>query len=127
MEVVGWGNGKLTYPVTLMTADEVSFAGGLWATNAPVWYYYNSASDSITENTYWWTMNLYRFDGGSAYVLYVVGSTNLGFLGIDWVNIAYGIRPAISIKSCATWKSGNGDPFTPYEVEIDNTCVIKEN
>ena len=45
------GNGKLTYPIALMTADEVSFAGGLWITKAPTWYYYNSAKGSSTGST----------------------------------------------------------------------------
>ena len=58
------GNGKLTYPIALMTADEVSFAGGLWGTNAPTWYYYNSAKGSSTGSTWWWLLSP-NYWGGS--------------------------------------------------------------
>ena len=51
------GNGKLTYPIALMTADEVSFAGGLYGTNAPTWYYYNSANGSSTGSNWWWLLS----------------------------------------------------------------------
>ena len=37
---------KLTYPIGLMTADEIAFAGGVWKTNAPTWYYLNSAKEA---------------------------------------------------------------------------------
>ena len=45
------GNGKLTYPIALMTADEVRFAGGVYGINAPTWYYYNSSNGSSTGST----------------------------------------------------------------------------
>ena len=60
------GNGKLTYPIALMTADEVSFAGGLYSTNAPTWYYYNSANGSSTGLTWWWLLSPYCWDGSYA-------------------------------------------------------------
>lgn len=37
------GNGKLIYPIALMTADEIKFAGGLVLNDATSWYYNNSA------------------------------------------------------------------------------------
>ena len=46
------GNGKLTYPIGLMTADEVVFAGGQWFTDAKPWYYYNSANGISTGSEY---------------------------------------------------------------------------
>lgn len=39
---------KLTYPVAIMTADEVAFAGGLDGTNANVYYALNSKGNAIT-------------------------------------------------------------------------------
>ena len=57
------GNGKLTYPIALMTADEVSFAGGLYGNNAPIWYYSNSLLESSTGDTYWWLLSPYHCYG----------------------------------------------------------------
>ena len=54
------GNGKLKYPIALMTADEVSFAGGLFRNTAQTWYYYNSANGSSTGDTNWWLLSPYR-------------------------------------------------------------------
>jgi len=51
------GNGKLTYPIALMTADEVSFAGGLYGANTPTWYYYNSVNGSSTGSKFWWLLS----------------------------------------------------------------------
>ena len=115
------GNGKLTYPIALMTADEVSFAGGLWATNAETWYYKNSANGSSTGST-WWLLSPSYWDGGGAGMFLVYGSSNPGFLfGTDAYR-AYGVRPAISLKTCALYTSGNGAPETPYEISTTSGC-----
>ena len=111
------GNGKLTYPIALMTADEVSFAGGLYGTKAPTWYYYNSANGSSTGSTWWWLLSPYYWDGSFAYVFRVYGSSSPGYLGNDYVGDAYGVRPAISLKSCIKYSTGNGSAGTPYTIE----------
>ena len=85
------GNGKLTYPIALMTADEVSFAGGLWKVSVPTWYYYNSANGSSTGSTYWWLLSPSCWLGGNAGVFYVYGSSNPGNLNNNNTN---GVRPA---------------------------------
>ena len=110
------GNGKLTYPIALMTADEVSFAGGLWATNAQTWYYYNSAKGSSTGSTWWWLLSPYRWDGSYALVFYVFGSSNPGSLGSNSV-YTFGVRPAVSLKSCVKTSGGDGSASTPYTIE----------
>ena len=57
----GGGNGLLSKPIGLMTPDEVSFAGGVWAVNNPnVWFYANGAGSSITGEISW-------FLGSAAY------------------------------------------------------------
>ena len=111
------GNGKLTYPIALMTADEVSFAGGLWATNAPTWYYYNSANGSSTGSTWWWLLSPDRWNGSRARVFGVDGSSNPGHLGGNGVGNTSGVRPAISLKSCIKYSTGNGSAGTPYTIE----------
>ena len=111
------GNGKLTYPIALMTADEVSFAGGLWATNAPTWYYYNSANGSSTGSTWWLLLSPSYWSGSGAYVFYVYGSSLPGNLYFSYVINALGVRPAISLKSCIKYSTGNGSAGTPYTIE----------
>ena len=111
------GNGKLTYPIALMTADEVSFAGGLWGTNAPTWYYYNSAKGSSTGEQLWWLLSPASGNGSYAYVFFVVGSSNPGFLSSTYVSHTYGVRPAVSLKSCVKTSGGDGSASAPYTIE----------
>ena len=111
------GNGKLTYPIALMTADEVSFAGGVYGTNAPTWYYKNSANGSSTGSTWWWLLSPRRWDGGFAVVFGVYGSSNPGRLNGSNVGSAYGVRPAISLKSCIKYSTGNGSASDPYTIK----------
>ena len=111
------GNGKLTYPIALMTADEVSFAGGLWATNASTWYYYNSAKGSSTGSTYWWLLSPYHWYGSYANVFVVYGSSNPGYLIDNSVGNASGVRPAVSLKSCVKTSGGDGSASAPYTIE----------
>ena len=111
------GNGKLTYPIALMTADEVSFAGGLWGTNARTWYYYNSANGSSTGSDYWWLLSPDYWDGGSAFVFYVSGSSYPGYLNEASVYNTLGVRPAISLKTCIKYSTGNGSASDPYTIK----------
>ena len=111
------GNGKLTYPIALMTADEVSFAGGLWGTNAPTWYYYNSAKGSSTGEQWWWLLSPASGNSSYAYVFFVVGSSNPGFLSSTYVSHTYGVRPAVSLKSCVKTSGGDGSASAPYTIE----------
>ena len=117
------GNGKLTYPIALMTADEVSFAGGLYGTNTPTWYYYNSANGSSTGSTWWWLLSPSYWYGSYAYVFHVRGSSHPGNVNDSSVIAAYGVRPVISLKSCIKYSTGNGTSETPYEiVETTSGC-----
>ncbi len=124
---VNAGNGKLQYPLALMTADEVAFAGGLWATNAPTWYYYNSTGGSVVRDKAWWTMSPYDWVGSHVRVFFVHGSSFPGRLSTDGVSGTNAVRPVLSLKSCTSWVSGDGSVNNPYEVTIDNTCASREN
>mgnify|MGYP004519059789 FL=1 len=118
------GNGKLTYPIALMTADEVSFAGGRYGTNAPTWYYYNSANGSSTESNAWWLLSSRNWNGGDAIVFFVYGSSEQpGNLSNSRVDGTYGVRPALSLKSCVKYASGDGSASDPYTIkETTNGC-----
>ena len=115
------GNGKLTYPIALMTADEISFAGGLWATKAPTWYYYNSANGSSTGSEWWWLLSPRDWSGSNAYVFYVSGSSHLGYLSYGYVNGPHVVRPAVSLKSCVKTSGGDGSASAPYTIEETET------
>ena len=119
------GNGKLTYPIALMTADEVSFAGGLYENNAQTWYYYNSANKSSTGSTWWWLLSPHFWDDRDAFVFGVDGSSSPGRLSSYRVGSTYGVRPAISLKSCVKTSGGDGsasDPYTIKETETETGC-----
>ena len=110
---------KLTYPIGLMTADEISFAGGLYENNAPAYYYRNSSSTSTssTGSTYWWTMSPYRWNGLHSGVFFVFSSDRPGDLDYAFVYGARGVRPAISLKSCTLYSTGDGSASDPYTIK----------
>ena len=116
---------KLTYPIGLMTADEVAYAGGYRYNNLTspyAWYYLNSAGGSITGSTYWWLLSPYDWRGNSARVWFVRGSVGPGNLDYSYVNSSRGVRPAISLKSCTLYSTGNGTASSPYEIQMDGGC-----
>lgn len=96
------GNGKLTYPVGLITADEVALAGGTYGTNNNTYYLYTG--------NYYYTMSAYNFTSSTANIFGVNAS---GALTYSNNYTAYGIKPVISIRSDAI-TGGTGistDPF----------------
>ena len=103
----------------LMTADEVSYAGGVYGINNPIAYYYlaKDGSGSITGDSYWWTLSPYSYSSsGGAYALNVCGSRYPGYL--DW-NRAYTgnvVRPVISLKAEVIVTGGDGSGDNPYTV-----------
>ena len=121
---------KLTYPIGLMTADEIAYAGGKVSTDLPspyAWYYLNSVggriTGSITGSTYWWLMSPMAKSVVGFSVWYVDGSSTMGNLKASILsNASFGARPAISLKTCTLWTSGNGAPETPYEISTTSGC-----
>ncbi len=116
------GNGKLTYPIALMTADEIAYAGGVYATNAPMWYHTNSSFKSSTGTQQWWSLSPSDWGGVGATSWYVDGSALSGCLNGGNVYRSYGVRPTVSLKSCVQWKSGNGSATSPYEIVGNGGC-----
>ena len=113
---------KLTYPIGLMTADEINIAGGLAYNGAPAYYYLNSAGESVTGSTWWWSLSPVGWDGYLSRVWYVDVSTRPGSLNGYGVYSERGVRPAISLKTCALWTSGDGTPDAPYEISTTSGC-----
>ena len=98
--------GDITYPIALLTADEVAYAGGVYArTNSS--YYLNTGQ-------YYWTMSPYSFSssvGSFAFVFAVFSSGNLYYSTVD---VTYAAVPAVSLKPEATVKRGTGAYNDPY-------------
>ena len=125
------GNGKLTHPIALMTADEISYAGGIYGNyNANAWYFRNAKEGSLTTSSsstdasysstgsqLWWLLSPYSWSGGGASVFVVDNSSVPGYLNYDYVYITYGMRPVLSLKSCVKYSSGNGSASNPYTIE----------
>ena len=119
----GGGNGQLKYPIAMMTADELSFAGGLKATslNSPyAWYYTNSQGESITGGKSWWNLSPNDWNANAS-VWIVVGSDVPGGLSDIGVQNDLVVRPSVSLASCVGIKSGNGTPESPYEID-ESSC-----
>ena len=100
------GNHALTYPIGLITADEVAYAGGLGSSNSSYYLY--------THQTYW-TMSPYYF-GSDAHVFFVASN---GVLLWGDVNDSYGVRPVLNLDAGVTL-TGSGTTSDPYEVSLTN-------
>ena len=99
------GNGALTYPVGLITADEIAMAGGLWNTNNSSYYLYT--------NRYYWSGSPISFDSrGYANEFIVRSSGNLNIYSLDSVA---GFRAVVSLSSKAKL-SGSGTYNDVYTV-----------
>ncbi len=118
---------KLTYPIGLITADEIAYAGGKYGTNSPKAYYYLTADgkNSATGNNYWWTMSpLDASSDGWAVVFSMHGSSSPGSLGNFRVDNTHAVRPVVSLKSCLRLTDASGTADDPYEVEtISPSCA----
>ena len=117
---------KLTYPIGLMTADEIAYAGGKANTSLPspyAWYYLNSAGGSITGSTIWCSLSPSYWLGSLSGVWVVYGFGLPGYLNGNGVADTYAVRPAISLKSCIKYSTGNGTANNPYTIEeISSGC-----
>ena len=111
---------KLTYPIALMTADEVSYAGGQVSTKltAPyAWYYTNANGESITGSNLTWSLTPYYLGMFGVSVWGVHGSDSPGSLVQALVGNLAVVRPAISLKSCVKYSSGDGTAGNPYTIK----------
>ena len=118
------GNGKLTYPIGLITADEVAYAGGIHGTNNSSYYI---AQNAKTGATYWWTMSPSGWTGSYTHLFGTGASTDIGYINYLGSNNKYGVRPVISLKACIQYSNGNGTASDPYTVELADECVDVEN
>ncbi len=101
---------KLDYPVSLITADEVAMAGGVYNTANSNYYLYNGQ--------YFWTLSPSYFDSSysTADVWDVLPSGGL----LTWFDVtnSFGARPVINIKADTLITKGDGSALNPYVVKI---------
>ena len=99
------GNGKLTYPVGLLTADEVILAGGNYGyTNS--WYYLYTDQD-------YWALSPSGFGYGDAKGFFTGSNLNGNYV----VSISHGVRPSIVLSKGTRYSSGDGTVYYPYVIE----------
>ena len=104
------GNGDLTYPVALITADEVALAGGRQGLKNEDYY--------LRTNNYYYTMTPARFIAADtlAYVynVYPTGELNLWGSVASW----YGVRPVINLRSDVLISKGDGTIQNPFILQL---------
>lgn len=100
------GNKALQYPIGLISADEVAYAGGVDNTTNQSYY--------LHTNQYYWTMSPYYFNGSYALVCIMYSS---GALYNNRVHYSYGVRPVINLRGDLS-VTGTGTSTDPYEVSL---------
>ena len=104
------GNRALTYPIGLITADEVVFAG-----SGADLSLFNNSYYLHTEQSYW-TMSPSHFLNGHYAGVYLVGSFGYLDYSVGRVTNSYGVRPVINLKADIQFSGGNGTSSNPYVV-----------
>ena len=125
----GGGNGKLTYPIALMTVDEMVFAGAVFGDDGydTLWTYNNSNNASITGTSNWWTMSPSWYNQGMSLNI-VYGSKNPGkLISTNVTSTTTVVRPVISLKYCTQYSSGDGSSSNPYTVSASTSCSSAVN
>ncbi len=103
------GNGLLTYPVGLLTADEARLAGASSGSNISQYLY--------TGQEYWL---------GSPYSFHTNGIdfwrvSSSGLIGTaDVYQTKKGVRPVISLKPKSIIAQGDGTSASPYQIEMED-------
>ena len=108
------GNGKLTYPVGLITLDEVVLAG--FNTHYSNTSNYKDSTNYLYTNAYYWTFSpVFMHDEGSAGVGHVASA---GYVDSGVVARPIVVRPVVSLANGTLVAStGDGTSTNPYVVE----------
>ena len=100
------GNGVLEYPVGLITADEMKYAGASNSSNGNSSFY-------LYTGSYYWALSPYNFGYTSAVEFELNSSGNLSGRSVYGSG---GVRPVVSLKSGTTISSGLGTATDPFVV-----------
>ena len=103
------GNKALTYPIGLITVDELML-GGLSDG------YMNRLSYTYSSYSYW-TMSPSSFNVTNT-TAYEFNANSVGYASHRWVTIGYGVRAVINLKSDVQISGGIGTANDPFVVQI---------
>ena len=105
------GNGVLTYPIGLLTADEATFSGFAWFDSS-------SSKSYLKDANLWWTMSPALVSANYSYIIVaysMLDNVQTAFT-TSTANMTSGcVKPSISLKPSIKIVSGTGskeDPFT---------------
>ena len=104
------GNGKLDYPVGMITNVEAELAGAIWGLDNPNTNFY------LYDGNGYWTMTP-NSSQIISFVQRVYEGGNHGGTRIDLTDYMSGFRPVISLKEGTSVTSGTGTPTDPYVIE----------
>ena len=98
------GNGDLSYPIGIVTTDEVVLAGGYSSNNYGYYLYTGNYYRTMSPSGFpdYTSVRIVNFDGSAYY--------------ISNVDSSYGVRPVINLKADSL-KLGDGSASNPYIVE----------
>jgi len=106
------GNGDLTYPISMLTADEITLAGNVYVEGVElVTTYLTLPNDNWGA---FWLLSPTGF-GGSAST-YVLGR---GGLSGEHVRFSFVVRPSVSLGQWAQLQGGDGTFETPYNFDVE--------
>ena len=96
------GNGKLSYPVGLLTVTEADMVG----------------YDILGTDNYYWTMSPSLYSNSSSYIYTMSSSVELVLdnIAVTYKSIPMGVRPVISLVPEIGYISGDGSPERPYVI-----------
>lgn len=99
------GNGKLTYPVGLLTVDELVIAG----------HYYGNKYDDLYLYTGspWWTMTPSSYSNTGTHMYGLVDTSSKEMRSY----VKQGVRPVISLKNDVNYYGGDGSYTEPYYIK----------
>lgn len=104
------GNKSLTYPIGLITFDELIYSG--LSANS-----YNTHAWSYSTSKYWtMTPSFYSISGNKIFSMHPYGFVYLSSAG----DSSFGIRPVINLKSDVKITGGIGTSNDPYVIDTNN-------
>ena len=102
---VSGGNGALTYPIGLLTVDEMMLAKAV------------TSNSYLRMSTNYWLMSpsnqIYEQNDG----YYSTPSSQYQYISSSLVNNSYGVRPAISLAPGTVYFDGDGSFTNPYVID----------
>ena len=106
------GNGALTYPVGLITGDEVMYAGATYINE-------HGTSYLNTDQVYWLLSPSAFSSGAVGHLFDSYGRIGGGAVYSNYDYQTYGLRPVISLKSTDIVESGDGTSTNPYVIKTN--------